>query len=128
MDKGAWVFLLLFPYLVLSRLERAGEGGTQDLRRRCRRFKAGEWQSLLAEFRTRAAADVERQEHRGPLSAADEDAQRLQRCLALCRVGELSRVARALEPARIAPDTDDTLQTLRDLHPAAPCEIPAWVL
>jgi hypothetical protein len=127
MDEGAWALLLFFPYLVLGRLERAGEGGTRDLRRRCRHFEAGEWQSLLDEFRTRAAADAERREHRGPLSAADEDAQRLQYCLVLCRVGELSRAARALEHAHIAPNTADTLQTLRDLHPAAPHEIPAWV-
>jgi hypothetical protein len=130
MDEGAWALLLLLPYLVLGRLEGAGEGGTQDLMRRCWRFEAS-WRVAVfarAEFRTRAAADVERREHRGPLSAADEDAQRLQRCLALCRVGELSRAAHALEPARMAPDTDDTLQTLRDLNPAAPHDIPAWVL
>jgi hypothetical protein len=45
----------------------------------------------------------------------------------LDKAGEPSRAARALESSRPAPVTEDTIQTLRELHPAAPSSIPDWV-
>jgi hypothetical protein len=42
-------------------------------------------------------------------------------------VSELSRAARALRQSRLAPTTEGTIETLRQLHPAAPSPIPPWV-
>jgi hypothetical protein len=59
----------------------------------------------------------------------DEEAQarRIRRSLRLGRAGELNRAARALESSRPAPVIEETIQTLRELHPAAPSPIPDWV-
>ena len=128
-DEGGWALLLMFPLLVLGRLQRGGDAGHRDLRERCRRFESGEWQALLSEFRaaSEVAATQTEQRRDGAPSEEDDEARRLRRCLALCRVGELSRAARALEPARMAPDSEATLQVLRDLHPEAPSVLPAWL-
>ncbi|GAQ93619.1 hypothetical protein KFL_017180010, partial [Klebsormidium nitens] len=63
----------------------------------------------------------------GAPSDEDDEARRMRRCLALCRVGELSRAARVLDPAHMAPDSEATLQVLRDLHPEAPSVLPDWL-
>ncbi len=125
-DEGGWALLLLFPLMVLGRLQRGGDAGHRDLRERCRRFESGEWQSLLAEFRA-ASGSAAAQAEQHQAGEEDDEARRLQRCLALCRVGELARAARALEPARLAPDSEETLQILSQLHPSAPSELPAWI-
>ena len=128
-DEGGWALLLMFPLLVLGRLRRGGDAGHSDLRERCRRFESGEWQALLSEFRaaSEAAATQADQTRDGAPSEEDDGAHRLRRCLALCRVGELSRAARALDPARMAPDSEATLQVLRELHPDAPSVLPDWL-
>lgn len=128
-DEGGWALLLLFPLLVLGRLHRGGDAGHHDLRERCRRFENGDWQALLSEYRAASdAAATEAEQRRGTNpSEEDHEARRLRRCLALCRVGELSRAARALEPARLAPDSEDTLRALRNLHPEAPSSLPDWL-
>ncbi len=126
-DEGGWALLLLFPLMVLGRLQRGGDAGHRDLRERCRRFESGDWQALLAEFRTASEAAAAQAEHQRAVDEESDEARRLQRCLALCRVGELSRAARALESSHLAPDSEVTLQQLTELHPPAPAELPGWV-
>lgn len=130
-DEGGcqWALLLMFPLLVLGRLHRGGDGGHRNVSERCKRFESGEWQALFSGFRaaSEVAATQAELARDDALSEEDDEARRLKRCLALCRVGELSRAARALDPARLAPDSEATLQVLRDLHPDAPAVLPDWL-
>jgi hypothetical protein len=57
----------------------------------------------------------------------ETQARRIRCSLWLGRAGELGRAARALESSRPAPVTEETIQTPRELHPAAPSPIPVWV-
>lgn len=134
-DEGAWALFLLFPILVLGRLVRGGSAGLRNLKERCRRFESGDWEGLLDdhhEAEDRLAEQFEEAERGSAQSAGeptDEEVQarRIRRCLRLGRAGEFSRAARALESSRPAPVTEETVQTLRELHPAAPSPIPDWV-
>ena len=132
-DEGAWALFLLIPLLVLGALDRGGGAGLRNLKERCRRFESGDWAGLLSEHREaedRLAETQEADGHDAELGEpTDEVAQerRIRRSLRLGRAGELSRAARALEQSRPAPITDETVQTLRELHPAAPSPIPPWV-
>ena len=132
-DEGAWAILLLFPILVLGALVWGGRAGLRNLKDRCRRFESGDWEGLLDDYHETEDLLAERFEERAAQLAADEptdeelQARRIRRSLRLGRAGELSRAARALESSRPAPVTEATIQTLRELHPAAPSPIPEWV-
>jgi hypothetical protein len=134
LDEGAWAVLLLFPTLVLGALDRGGDAGTRNLNARCRRFESGDWETLLAEHHEREDKLTEERDERvggaqggGEPSDAIAQERRIRRCLRLGRAGELSRAARALRQSRSAPTTEGTIETLRQLHPAAPSPIPPWV-
>jgi hypothetical protein len=98
-------------------------------------FGSGDWEGLLDDHYEAEELLAERfkKGERGATQLADgptdEEAQarRIRRSPRLGRAGELSRAARALELSRSAPVTEETIQTLRELHPAAPFPIPDWV-
>jgi hypothetical protein len=110
-DEGAWAILFLFPIPVLGALVRGGSAGLRNLKDRCRRFKSGDWESLLDDHHEAEELLAERFEE-GEHGAAqladgptDEEvhARRIRRSLRLGRAGELSRAAWALESSRPAP-------------------------
>ncbi|CEM07963.1 unnamed protein product [Vitrella brassicaformis CCMP3155] len=88
-------------------------------------FFAGEWQGLLDESRNFAeqGRHVFAPRGDGPVEGVPEPSLeeiKLRATERFVKQGELSRAARRLTAAKVAPATAATLQQLKDLHPAAP--------
>ncbi|CEM36682.1 unnamed protein product [Vitrella brassicaformis CCMP3155] len=111
--------MLLFP------MNRGRTDGRRKWGTRFQRFWAGEWQGLLDESKNLAqqGRHVFAPHGDGPVRDVREPSWeeiKLQATERLVKQGELSRAARRLTAAKVAPATAATLQQLKDLHPAAP--------
>ncbi|CEM33506.1 unnamed protein product [Vitrella brassicaformis CCMP3155] len=118
-DVGCLIAIFV-PTMLLFPMNRGGDGGHRKWRARFKRFWAGEWQGLLDESRNFAeqGRHVFAPRGDGPVDGVSEPS--LEEIERFVRQGELSRAARRLTAAKVAPATAATLQQLKELHPAAP--------
>ena len=132
-DLGGWFTLLMFPLWCL-RLTPGKYKRAQDLeiRDRCRRFRAGDWANLQAEFEEQAqklSENAMEDPTAGRPERTEEEKQvaLFKRVLKLIKAGQLSRAAQLLTPSAPAPRTEATKQALVSLHPAPDDPLPAWL-
>ncbi|CEL92307.1 unnamed protein product [Vitrella brassicaformis CCMP3155] len=123
-DVGCLIAIFV-PTMLLFPMNRGGKGGHRKWGTRFKRFWAGEWQGLLDESRNFAeqGRHVFAPRGDGPVDGVSEPSLeeiKLRAAERFVRQGELSRAARRLTAAKVAPATAATLQQVKDLHPAAP--------
>lgn len=111
-----WKLLALIGRMLVSTTRFEGEEGLSFLARVARRlefFSRGDWDGLL-----RGAMSIK---CRREMCDSDVTRHRYTRAEHLTSVGRLSQAAHVLRSKTPpAPVTEETLQTLRDLHPARP--------
>ena len=109
--KAAYQLLCVLPTLLLFPLKRGGQhsGVGRIWRKRFQLFDSGNWETLRD-----CALDWRRRAHPVDRPPAAPPAKRARR---LAANGELTRAAAALDSSPLAPDNDNTLALLRDLHP-----------
>ena len=110
----AWKLFLMLPRMLLGRPPRGGQVPKKKLHDRFAAFSRGERAQLveasleLSHLKAQSATRRRRREQKDELSRGAD------RALGLVQLGELSAGRQALEGARLAPGTEETLQVLRD--------------
>ncbi|KAK3275874.1 hypothetical protein CYMTET_16023 [Cymbomonas tetramitiformis] len=109
-DEDFWRLLGLAPRLLLGSIPEARKKSlpAEVVRERVRRFLAGDWEELYRVSVPSAPA--------WPGRASEERA--FADVVSLVKEGQLSKAVRRLDPGALAPLVEETLEALRDLHPA----------
>ncbi|KAK3251882.1 hypothetical protein CYMTET_38804 [Cymbomonas tetramitiformis] len=109
-DEDFWRLLGLAPRLLLGSIPEARKKSlpAEVVRERVRRFLASDWEELYRVSVPSAPA--------WPGRASEERA--FADVVSLVKEGQLSKAVRRLDPGALAPLVEETLEALRDLHPA----------
>ena len=129
-DPGGWFLLLMFPRWCLTTTPgKPHRHQLQDNKERLRRFLAGAWPALHADYMTAARIYNDRLPELAPPNSPELREERLlARVLKLIKAGQLSKAARNLVPSEAAPQSAETRAALEALHPPLPhASLPAWV-
>ena len=114
-DPLAWfIFLRLFPVLVMRDTSRSGKSAANEISRRLSLWQSWKFEQLATEWRQPRAgksASVDPTE-------AEVEEHTLDRAAQHCADGEYSRGAGALDGARKGDTSGDNADALRKLHPA----------
>ncbi len=101
---------MLLPKMLLHPVDGEGRSGAAVFRQRVHDYQRGAFLGLLFSARQSAQSD-RRRRGRGDIDGEDKD---IRRAAALIDMGLLSKAAKVLQSAGLAPLTEDTLNQRRD--------------
>ena len=118
-DARRWyVYLRLFPELVLRDTQRSGRSASNEISRRLHLWRQFQWEQLYKECRAPSKSKPN-----GPDPGLENDGDgALRRAAQKTRDGEYSRGAAALDLARRADTSIANFAVLLGMHPRAPLE------